>query len=52
MSWIYYNDTNNKEAFRRIVQAELMGKFKQLKYHHSDLEKEISYPISQEQETV
>lgn len=46
MSRIYYEYTAQKEAFRRIVTAELMGKLQQVKYHEEDLEKEISYPIS------
>lgn len=46
MTRIYYEYTPQKEAFRRIVQAELMGKLKELKYFGEDLEKEISYPIN------
>lgn len=46
MSRIYYEYTSQKEAFRRIVQAELMGKSKELKYFGEDLEKEINYPIN------
>lgn len=46
MTRIYYEYTPQKEAFRRIVQAELMGKFKELKYFGDDLEKEISHPIN------
>ena len=49
MSRIYYEYTAQKEAFRRIVVAELMGKLQQVKYHEEDLEKEISYPISKSQ---
>jgi len=49
MSRIYYEYTPQKEAFRRIVQAELMGKFKELKYFDKDLEKEISYPVNEGQ---
>lgn len=42
----------NKEALRRITQAELMGQFYKLKYFTDDLRQELQYPISSEQETV
>ena len=38
------------EAFPRIVRAELMGKFYQLKYFKGDLEKEIDLPITVQQQ--
>ena len=50
MSRIYFDSTPRKEAFRRIIQAELMGEFKQLKYFREDLKKEISYPLGKYQE--
>lgn len=33
-----------KEEIRRIVNAELLGKFMELKYHEGDLEREIAFP--------
>lgn len=33
-----------KEEIRRIVNAELLGKFMGLKYHEGDLEREIAFP--------
>ncbi len=32
-------------AFCRVVKAELMGQFKDLKYHTGDLERELDYPL-------
>ena len=32
-------------AFCRVVKAELMGQFKNLKYHTGDLERELDYPL-------
>lgn len=40
------------EALRRIVQAELMGRFYVLKYFADDLHREINHPISEQQETA
>ena len=34
-----------KEEIRRIVNAELLGKFMELKYHGGDLGREIAFPI-------
>ena len=47
----YYRQLGDrqKEAYRRIVIAELMGKFYDLKYHAGDLKKEIGYPVTNEQ---
>ncbi len=39
--------TDKKEELRRLVTAELMGKFRELKYYGSDLEKELDYPITE-----
>lgn len=41
---------NKQEEIRRLLSAELMGKFRELKYHEKDLEREIAYPISQNTE--
>ena len=32
-------------AFHRVVKAELMGQFYDLKYHAGDLEQELDYPL-------
>lgn len=47
---VYY-DANKKgaEELRRLVHAELMGRFKELKYFRDDLIKEIDYPVTEEQ---
>lgn len=37
-----------KEEIRRLLTAEFMGKFMELKYHEDNLEKEIAYPITAE----
>lgn len=39
--------TDKKEELRRLVTAELMGKFRELKYYGSDLQKELDYPITE-----
>lgn len=38
---------DKKEDLRRLVTAELMGKFRELKYYGSDLEKELDYPVTE-----
>ena len=50
MTRTYYDYTEKKDAFRRIVQAELMGQFQILKYFEDDLQKEIDFPIKQIQQ--
>lgn len=44
----YYHQLSNgkREAFNRIVKAELMGRFDSLKYFEDDLRREISYPVN------
>lgn len=45
--WTYYtNVTDKKEELRRLVSAELLGRFRELKYHSNDLDNELDYPIS------
>lgn len=39
--------TDKKEELRRLVTAELMGKFRELKYYGSDLQKELDYPVTE-----
>lgn len=39
-----------QEEIRRLVVAELLGKFSELKYPAGDLEREIAYPITTETE--
>ena len=41
-----------KEEIRRIVNAELLGKFMELKYHEGDLEREIAFPIKRDTEEI
>lgn len=45
----YKGDTGQTEMLRRLLVAELMGKFKDLKYHEADLEKELAFPILEKQ---
>lgn len=52
MSRIYYDRTDSKESFKRIVLSELMGQFRTLKYYKDDLKKEISYSIEYGQTLV
>lgn len=42
--------TSKKEEIRRLVVAELLGKFKQLKYPAGDLGREIDFTVSKEVE--
>ena len=45
--WTYYtNVSHKKEELRRLVSAELLGRFKELKYHSDDLDNELDYPIT------
>lgn len=45
--WTYYtNVSHKKEELRRLISAELLGRFKELKYHSNDLENELDYPIT------
>ncbi|MDD3362667.1 MAG: hypothetical protein PHW34_13445 [Hespellia sp.] len=39
------NVPGKKEELRRLVMAELMGRFRELKYYGDDLAKELGYPI-------
>ena len=50
--YLPYGDKVSPEALRRVTQAEMMGKFYELKYYAGDLQREIHYPISEKQETV
>jgi len=50
MSRLFYDCTDREDAFRRIVQAELLGNFHTLKYFSDDLEKELSYPVDRNQQ--
>lgn len=49
-----YHESNTKktEELRRLVSAELMGRFKELKYYHNDLTRELDYPLSKAQRRV
>ena len=50
----YYGgiDGAQRESLKRIVKAELMGKFSELKYYADDLAREIGYPISENQKRL
>ena len=44
--WNYRKEmTDRDEDLRRLISAELMGRFRELKYHRGDLGKEIDYEI-------
>ncbi len=46
--WIYLQRMRHKsEELRRLVYAELTGRFRELKYFGNDLEKELDYPVSE-----
>ena len=48
LAYKYYENCNDeqKNSFKLIVKAELMGEFKTLKYHSNDLYKEIDYKLN------
>lgn len=46
--WTYLQQMRYKsEELRRLVYAELTGRFRELKYFGNDLEKELDYPVSE-----
>ena len=47
IAWTYldYLTEELHPAFHRVVKAELMGQFNDLKYHAGDLEQELDYPL-------
>lgn len=47
IAWTYLDCLTEKlhPAFHRVVKAELMGQFNDLKYHAGDLEQELDYPL-------
>ena len=51
MALTYYKqlEDKQKESFKRVVKAELMGEFEKLKYYKGDLEREIDYPLTENQ---
>ena len=51
LAYSYYTNCNKEqqESFKLIIKSELMGKFKTLKYHTDDLEKEIDYKLNKQQ---
>lgn len=51
LAYEYYSNRNmkEKEAFKLIIKAVIMGEFKKLKYHTNDLEKEIDYKLEEHQ---
>lgn len=48
IAWTYLENLDEKlcPAFHRVVKAELMEQFSDLKYHAGDLEQELDYPLS------
>lgn len=46
------NMHNKLDIVRRLMTAELMGAFDKLKYHEGDLEREIAFPVSGQQECL
>ena len=48
----YFTAGKDREALRRIVQAELVGQFYTLKYFKEDLQHELQYPIGKGQEEL
>lgn len=51
LAYTYYKNRNDeqKESFKLIVKAQIMGMFKKLKYHRDDLQKEIDYELNDKQ---
>lgn len=46
--WTYLKQMRQKtEELRRLVFAELSGRFRELKYFENDLEKELDFPVSE-----
>lgn len=43
-----HEQPDKKEKIRRILIAELLGRFDELKYHKGDLQKEIDFPVPEE----
>lgn len=41
-----------QDALRRLTSAELMGRFRELKYYQDDLLKEIDFPITERQKKI
>ena len=51
LAYEYYKDQSieQKEAFKLIIKAVIMGEFQKLKYHTDDLQKEIDYKLEEYQ---
>lgn len=43
---------DKRDDLRRLVSAELMGRFKELKYYRDDLSHEIDYPVTECQKKI
>ncbi|MFR0985256.1 MAG: hypothetical protein ACLSFZ_00620 [Frisingicoccus sp.] len=52
MTAFYSNNKADMEKARRLVTAEIMGRFLELKYHRDDLEKEIDFKVTDRQKTI
>jgi len=49
----YYKTNENKyEELRRLIVAELMGRFQELKYFGNDLSLELEYPVADYQKEI
>ena len=46
------HEMSGHESLRRIVQAEIMGRLQELKYHEDDLTRELNLMISSDQKKV
>ncbi len=51
IAYSYYvnSDLKTQESYKLIIKAEIMGEFKQLKYHTDDLKEEIDFKLNQNQ---
>lgn len=51
LAYEYYKDQSieQKESFKLIIKAVIMGEFQKLKYHTDDLQKEIDYKLEEYQ---
>ena len=45
----YSRGLDDPKGFYRIVRALLMGQYEQVKYHSDDLQRELSFPITEQQ---
>ena len=48
----YQDQRDDMEKLRRLITAEFLGRFRELKYHEDDLSLEIGYPVSEQQKEI